>query len=158
MNNSPFEDFFKFNTTSIGFDSILKNLQENIAAASKMTYPPYNIVKVNENKYLIEMAVAGFGKQNLEVTMDGNRLTISGKTENSSEDDGLEYAYKGIAARPFTRTFVVRDNVQIENAELINGMLKVWLETIMPFGNSRKIEINDGVAPSKKTLLQENGR
>jgi molecular chaperone IbpA len=155
MNKTPFDDIFKVNTTSVGFDTITKMLQENIAAASKLSYPPYNIVKVNDNKYLIEMAVAGFGKQNLEITLDGNKLIVSGKAETTTEDTSGEYLFKGIAARPFQREFLVRDNVQIENAELINGMLKIWLEAMMPFG-AKKIEINDGL--SKKTFLSEGNR
>jgi molecular chaperone IbpA len=74
------------------------------------------------------MAVAGFAKSDLEVTMDGNKLTIKGATKDSEEESFL---YQGIANRAFERTFTLDDKIEIKDAEMVNGMLKVWLQSII---------------------------
>jgi molecular chaperone IbpA len=128
LNYDPFSFAKQFNTT-IGFEPILKRLAEMSDAMPKIpTYPPYNIKKVDENKYVIELAVAGFGKQDLELELQDGTLTIKGNV--SSED--ADYIYKGIAERAFTRQFTLADTVEVKNADLINGMLKIWLERFIP--------------------------
>jgi molecular chaperone IbpA len=97
------------------------------AAQKVVGYPPYNIRQVKDNKYVIEMAVAGFGKSDIEITMEDNKLVIKG---NAKDEEG-EYLYKGIANRGFNREFTLADKVEIKDAELVNGMLKVWLENIV---------------------------
>jgi molecular chaperone IbpA len=104
------------------------------------TYPPYNIKKVDENKYVIEMAVAGFGRQDLELELKEDVLTVTGRT---GTDEATEYLYKGIADRAFTRQFTLADTVIVKNADLINGMLKIWLERFIPEEKKpKKIVIN----------------
>ena len=134
----------------VGFDKVAKQLTDMAEHTAKITsnYPPYNIKKVDDNKYVIEMAVAGFGKQDIELQLDGDKLIIKGQV--ASGDEMLEgnmnfphYEYKGISERPFTRQFTLADNVEIRSADLLNGMLKVWLEAIIPDSKKpRKIEIN----------------
>jgi molecular chaperone IbpA len=105
-------------------------------------FPPYNIKKIQDNKYVIEMAVAGFGKQDLEITLEDNKLLIKGNTSlNTKDKEGTQYLYQGIAARNFARAFTLADNVEIQNAELINGMLRVWLDTITQKPNVKNIEV-----------------
>jgi molecular chaperone IbpA len=116
-------------------------------------YPPYNIIKVDENKYALEMAVAGFGKQNIDIELANNTLTIKGGLNLDQLDptNPGTYIYKGIADRSFTRKFSVADTVEVKNAELINGMLKIWLETIIPDDKKpKKIDIVDNSLPTKK--------
>lgn len=114
---------------TIGFDDVLNQIQELSDGVTKAVpgFPPYNIKQVKDNKYVIEMAVAGFAKTDIEVTLDGNKLIIKG---NASEEDLPEdnYIFKGIATRNFTRQFTLADKVEIKDAEIVNGMLKVWLE------------------------------
>lgn len=114
---------------TIGFDDVLNQIQELSDGVSKAVpgFPPYNIKQVKDNKYVIEMAVAGFAKTDIEVTLDGNKLVIKG---NASEEELPEdnYIFKGIATRNFTRQFTLADKVEIKDAEIVNGMLKVWLE------------------------------
>jgi molecular chaperone IbpA len=123
------------------------------------TYPPYNIKKVDENKYVIEMAVAGFGKQDLELELQDGTLTIKGNV--SSED--ADYIYKGIAERAFTRQFTLADTVEVKNADLINGMLKIWLERFIPEEKKpKKISIGDTETahngePTKQFLSEKYG-
>jgi len=155
-NQDPFSLAKSFFPNSIGFDSAFKNLESMTRAIQKSapTYPPYNIKKVSENKYVLELAVAGFGKQDLELELNEGVLSIKGKTTlDTALQDGLDvtYLYKGIADRAFTRMFTVADTVEIKNAELINGMLKVWLENIIPESKKpKKIDIVDkaGASPN----------
>ena len=132
----------------IGFDTFNKTIQDTFALAQKTAanYPPYNLKKVTDNRYVVEMAVAGFGKQDIEITLDDNKMVIKG---NSSSDDEGTVLHKGIADRAFTRTFSLADNIVIENAQYINGILKIWLNHIIPEANKpKKIEIDD--VPVKK--------
>lgn len=163
--NHLFGDLAKFDKFFVGYDNMLKRFNEasEQIAKSVPNYPPYNIVKVDDNKYVIELAVAGFGKHNLDVSIEGGTLKIHGFTtvdDLAKEGLDLQYLYKGIADRSFTRTFSIADTVEIKNAELINGMLKIWLENIIPDAKKpKKVEINepssDGDTPSKKQLLNE---
>lgn len=126
----PSLDFRKFDPFTIGFDDVFKDLQEMSKTAAKaMSYPPYNIRQVNENKYVIEMAVAGFSKSDIEVTLEGNKLVIKGKAQD--EDAPENFIFKGIANRNFQREFKINDKVEIDNAELVNGMLKIWLQNMV---------------------------
>ena len=160
LNYDPFSFAKQFNTT-IGFEPILKRLAEMSEAMPKIpTYPPYNIKKVDENKYVIELAVAGFGKQDLELELQDGTLTIKGNV--SSED--ADYIYKGIAERAFTRQFTLADTVEVKNADLINGMLKIWLERFIPEEKKPK-KINIGTTnesahngePTKQFLSENYG-
>lgn len=162
--NHIFGDLAKLDKFFIGSDGISKRLQEAAELMHKAipNYPPYNIVKVDDNKYVIEVAVAGFGKHNLDITIQDGTLTIHGFTNvNDLEKEGLnnQYLYKGIADRSFTRKFSLADTVEIKNAELINGMLKLWLENIIPDSKKpKKVDIvdRDEKVSSKKTLLNED--
>lgn len=144
-----------FSKNFIGADKILQTLTKAHEELSKGLpgYPPYNIVKVDDNKYAIEMAVAGFGKQNIDIELANNTLTIKGGLNLDQLDPAnpVTYIYKGIADRSFTRKFSVADTVEVKNAELINGMLKVWLENIIPEDKKpKKIDIVDSSVPAKK--------
>ena len=149
-------DIFSFNTSNfdkffVGADQMVKNFAKAHEMASKAIpgYPPYNIVKVDENKYCIEMAVAGFGKQNIDIEVADGTLTITGAIKSLEEEEKvtknpIAYLYKGIADRTFSRKFTLADTVEVKNAELINGMLKLWLENIIPEEKKpKKVEISD---------------
>lgn len=131
---------------TIGFDDVLNQINEISENVTKSVpgFPPYNIKQVKDNKYVIEMAVAGFAKSDIEVTLDGNKLVIKG---NASEEDLPEenYLFKGIATRNFTRQFTLADKVEIKDAEIVNGMLKVWLENLVKAQDAvKKIAIKGG--------------
>jgi molecular chaperone IbpA len=145
-------DVFSFNTGNIdkwfvGADKVLKNLtnaQEAYAKAAGVNWPPYNIVKNDENSYTIELAVAGFGKHNLDIELANNTLVVKGGTSSDVVDSSnpIEYVWKGIADRVFTRKFTLADTVEVKNAEYINGMLKIFLENVVPEGKKpRKVDI-----------------
>lgn len=153
MNKLLFDPFSFASSNGVGFDDMFDKLQKASAEVMNATkYPPYNIKKIDDNKYVIEMAVAGFSKQNIEITTEGGVLTVTGSTSDDSEGDFL---FKGIAERPFTRKFTLADTVEIKDAHLLNGMLKVFLENIIPESKKpKKINIQDK-ADSKPELLQE---
>mgnify|MGYP003340378143 CR=1 FL=1 len=125
-------DFHKsLDPFTVGFDKFFSELESVSKGIAKSVpnYPPYNIKQVKENKYVIEMAVAGFGKSDIEVTLEGNKLVIKGNTEDSEPSEN--FLHKGIANRNFTREFKLADKIEIKDAELVNGMLKVWLENMV---------------------------
>lgn len=125
---------------SVGFESILNDL--NKISKTVPTYPPYNIRKTTDNTYVIELAVAGFSKNDLEVTLEGNKLVVRGTSHDNPE--ASDFIFKGIADRNFTRTFTLSDKVEIKNAEMVNGMLKIWLESLLNTQNAiKKIAIKD---------------
>jgi molecular chaperone IbpA len=134
------EFFTRFQPYSVGFDDTLETIRKVAEQSAKAVgYPPYNIKQVKDNKYVIEMAVAGFAKTDIEMTLDGNKLVIKGA---SKDDPETEYVYKGIANRNFERSFTLADKVEIKDAELVNGMLKVWLESIVKTQDAiKKIQI-----------------
>jgi molecular chaperone IbpA len=117
---------------TVGFDDVLDQIRDISETVAKATpgYPPYNIKQVKDNKFVIEMAVAGFAKTDIEVTLEGNKLVIKGAVVDSS-DDKDNYIYKGIANRNFARSFTLADKVEIKDAQIANGMLKVWLENMV---------------------------
>jgi molecular chaperone IbpA len=135
--NNDFGRFF------IGYDKVAEKLANIADQSAKLiqNYPPFNIKKVNENKYAIEVALAGFSKQDIEVEMVDGKLVITGKVETKDTEDN--YIFKGISNKAFTRQFTLADTVQIDNAEFINGMLKIWLQIIAPEQKKKKIEIKE---------------
>ena len=145
-------DVFSFNTTNfdkffVGADKMLKTLTSAHDAYAKAVpgYPPYNIIKNDENNYTIEMAVAGFGKHNIDIELANNTLIVKGGSTVGEPDpvnNPVEYVWKGIADRVFTRRFTLADTVEVKNAELINGMLKIFLENVIPEEKKpRKVDI-----------------
>lgn len=132
-----------FNTSNmdkyfVGADKMIQSLAKahDVYAKAIPGYPPYNVIKVDDNKYCIEMAVAGFGASNIDIEIADSTLTVKG---GMTMDDmagetvnPISYIYKGIADRAFTRKWTIADGVEVKNAELVNGMLKLWLENIIP--------------------------
>lgn len=162
-----FKDMDRF---FVGFDKVAEKMSQIADQSVKLAsnYPPYNLKKIDDNKYVIEMAVAGFGKQDIELELINDKLIIKGNVqsgEESEEDSAGEWSwpqvlYQGLAMRPFTRTFNLADNVEIRGAKLINGILKIGLEAIIPeHKKPKKINIEDeteeaGTASTKEFLAE----
>lgn len=115
---------------TIGFDRMFDNL--NTVSELSNNYPPYNILKLDDEHFVIEIACAGFTKDefNIHVVPEGNKLVIQGVQDRG--EDKRDYYHKGIAARNFTRTFALTDDVEVTNADFENGMLNVSLVRIVP--------------------------
>ena len=119
----------------IGFDNMFDDLMRVSTQQSTSNYPPYNIVQINEDEYMISIAVAGFGQDNLSVTKDKKFLIIDGKhaAENVEvEDPTAIYLHKGISERSFRREFQLADHVEISNAHLELGILSIHLKREVP--------------------------
>jgi molecular chaperone IbpA len=115
----------------VGFDEQFSRLQKLHDDVTKNipNYPPYNIKKHDDTHYTIEIAVAGFGQQDIDIELDGDKLVVKGNVQTSENDDFL---FRGIANRAFTRSFALNDQVEVKNAEIFNGMLKIALERLVP--------------------------
>jgi len=127
---SLFDNFNQLTPYAVGFDRIfdqLTNYANNHRASSG--FPPYNIRKGGEYTYVIEMAVAGFGKKDIEVEITDGTLTVRSVKENDKTDDDI---YRGISYRKFDRKFTLADDIVVNGAELENGMLTVTLERVIP--------------------------
>lgn len=133
--NSPF---------LLGFDQLERTL-DRIGKAASDGYPPYNIEQQGENGLRITLAVAGFAEADLEIQLEGNQLTIRGK---QTDDASRVYLHRGIAARQFQRSFVLVEGIEVDAAELDNGLLHIDLRRPPADQNVRMIEIKtrDGAA------------
>ena len=144
--NSPF---------FVGFDRIHDRLHEfNDSIAKNLpTYPPYNIRKVGD-QYIVEMAVAGFSESDIDIQVEGDILKVVGSITDNK--DPRPYLHKGIANRGFTRTFNLAETIEVKDASLVNGMLKIFLEDIIPDNKKpRKININKEETQEESQLLNE---
>lgn len=147
-------DFSPLYRTTVGFD----RLAQLMASANRLEqgngYPPYNIVATDENHYRITMAVAGFSRDELNITSEQNTLTVSGERRDESDNDEVQYLYRGIATRSFERRFNLADHVRVKNANLENGLLHIDLERELPEAmKPRQIEITSG----KGRMIESDG-
>ena len=127
---SLFDHFNTLTPYTVGYDRIFDNLARYVDNNTTSTgFPPYNIRKEGENNYVIQMALAGFGKKDIEVEVADGTLSIRSVKENVDDDSNL---YRGIAYRKFERKFTIADDVMVNDAKLENGMLSIALERIIP--------------------------
>ena len=152
----PFgRDLFKdFDKVFVGFDdqfNRMAKIHEDLAK-SIPNYPPYNIKKTGENTYTVEIAVAGFAQQDIDIEIDGGKLVVKGNIKNDDKQPEA-FLFKGISDRAFTRSFALDDQIEVQNAEMFNGMLKIFLERIIPeHKKPKKIEIKKA---GEQQLLSE---
>jgi molecular chaperone IbpA len=126
--------------TAIGFDRLARMLDS--AQAADVSYPPYNIERTGEDSYRLTMAVAGFGPDDIELTVKDNALFVTGRVTQAGNGEVL---YRGIAGRPFERRFVLADHIVVEGADLRNGLLHVALKRVVPEAlKPRRIAIGAG--------------
>ena len=139
MTNKALSIFNQLRPVTIGFDNVFDHFERmfdhQFDSISVPNFPPYNIVKTGDNKYDVELALAGFNKKDIDVTVEDGVMTIKSIVKESKEKvDGV--IHKGIAKRYFSKSFTIADNVEVKGAELKDGLLKVSLERIIP--ESRK--------------------
>lgn len=118
--------------STVGFDRLLdafSDLENTLPENKAASYPPYNIIKRGEHDYVIEIAVAGFRRDELDITFEGRKLTVTGKV--NSERSG-EYLHRGVAMREFTHSFTLAETVVVNSADLEDGMLVVRLQNVIP--------------------------
>ena len=131
---------------SVGFDSIFEEFDRMLDSSDRYSsnYPPYNIHKLNEKDYKIEIALAGYSKDDIELELKESTLTVRNKAkEKVVNEEGNGVIHKGISTRQFERSFTISEDIKVKNAELKNGLLNIDLERIIPEEKkSRLIEIN----------------
>ena len=135
-------DLPNFHRATIGFDRMFNELERTFANSQSNGYPPYNIAQIDEDEYMISLAVAGFGMDNLEITKDGNILKVEGTSPKG--DETVNYLHKGIGGRNFRREFTLADHVEVQNANLELGMLNIHLKREVPEElQPKRIKITD---------------
>jgi len=123
-------DLPHFHKASVGFDRLFTEMERTFANSKATSYPPYNIVQINEDEYMITVAVAGFAMSDLDIVKDKNILRVGGARPESEEE--VEYLHKGIGGRNFRREFTLADHVEVEEATLELGMLNIHLKRVVP--------------------------
>jgi molecular chaperone IbpA len=135
-------DIPQLTRSTVGFDNLLNEVSRQIENSKSNGYPPYNVVRVNENEWVISIAIAGFGMDDLDIVLDKNILTVEG-TSPASKEDTKEYLHKGIGFRNFRRYFTLADYVEVEKATLELGILNIFLKRNIPDEmQPKKIQIN----------------
>ena len=141
--------------TSVGFDRLFDLVDQSLRLEPEDNYPPCNIVRTGENTYSISLAVAGFKREQLSVTLDRDTLVVTGRMEPAQA--GGEYLYRGIAARPFERRFNVAEHVEVKGASLNDGLLQIELVRELPDAlKPRRIAITSGARPQDNVRTIEH--
>jgi len=119
---------FRSHPSLVGFDSLFNQLEASVDRSTS-SYPPHNLVKLSENQYSIELAVAGFTMDDFDIEWKKNVLTVRGEGKSTDKD---QYIYKGISQKRFVKTFNLADHIEVSGAELNNGILSISLEHKIP--------------------------
>ena len=140
----------------VGFDNIfneLERLVDGTAPTRNTSFPPHNIIKLDDNKYVVEMAVAGFGQDEVDVEIHDGTLIVKGEKKDQTE---VDYLYRGIATRSFTKSIRLSESIEVRGAQFKDGILRIALENIIPeHKKPRKIEFSKELNFNKQQLLKE---
>lgn len=134
----------------LGFEEI-ERLLDRVNKGGHEGYPPYNIEQIGEDRLRITLAVAGFDRESLSVTVEANQLVIRGRQD---EEDGRIYLHRGIATRQFQRSFVLAEGITVESADLKNGLLSIDLSRPRPETVVKTIKISGEDEPSRKHSIR----
>jgi molecular chaperone IbpA len=140
----------------VGFDNIfneLERLVDGTAPTRNTSFPPHNIIKLDDNRYVVEMAVAGFGQDEVDVEIHDGTLIVKGEKKDQTE---VDYLYRGIATRSFTKSIRLSESIEVRGAQFKDGILRIALENIIPeHKKPRKIEFSKELNFNKQQLLKE---
>ena len=138
-------DFAPYRRSTVGFDRLFDMLENSNASQAGENYPPFDLVKLGDNQYRIELAVAGFKPDEIDITAQQNVLIVTGRKGEDGEHKGSDFIYRGIANRSFERRFALADHIQVRAADLKDGLLSVDLVREIPEAmKPRKINIGSG--------------
>lgn len=141
-------DFAPFRRSTVGFDRLFDLLENSASGQTQDNYPPFDLLRVDENHYRISLAVAGFAQKEIDITAQQNQLIVTGK---KSDDDRIDYIHRGIANRSFERRFGLADHIKVTGADLKDGLLSIDLVREIPEAmKPRKIDIG-GTATEEPT-------
>lgn len=149
--------FGPLNHSTLGFDRFFDEVEKLMSVDTRAvtsSFPPHNIIKLDDTHYLVELAVAGFSKDEIEISVDAGNLVIKG--EKKEKESNVQYLHRGIGTRSFTKSLTIADTVEVRGAEFNDGILKIGLENIIPESKKpRKIEIGNKLTNFNPQLLQE---
>jgi molecular chaperone IbpA len=138
-------DFAPYRRSTVGFDRLFDLLENSALGQNGENYPPFDLIRAGDNEYRIDLAVAGFKPDEIDITAQQNVLLVSGRKKDESEEKSSNYVYRGIATRSFERRFALADHVQVRDADLKDGLLSIQLVREIPEAmKPRKISINGG--------------
>ena len=141
-------DFAPYRRSSVGFDRLF-DMMENGAGPNQESYPPFDLIQLDENEYRIDLAVAGFRGDEIDITAQQNVLVVAGKKR---DEDGSNFIHRGIATRSFERRFALADHIQVRTADLSDGLLSITLVREIPEAmKPRKIDIS-GAANTQSAI------
>jgi len=146
--------------STLGFENLFNEVERMLEATTEKTnhsFPPHNIVKVDDYHYVVELAVAGYSKDEIDITVDDGHLIVKGnKDEKNADLADITYLHKGIGLRAFTKTLKIADTVEVHGAKYKDGILRIGLENVIPENKKpRKIEIGKELKLHKQELLKE---
>lgn len=148
-------DFSPLMRSAIGFDRFARLLDSARVQPETQAYPPYNIEVTGEDSYVLTMAVAGFGPEDIDVVVRDDTLTVSGKATQPQPDAERRFVHRGIAGRAFERRFVLADHLVVQGARMENGLLHIALRREVPEAlKPRRIAIQ-AVAPAQRPVLEQ---
>jgi len=124
-------DTHALNRAIVGLDTFFNDFESRFAHQINNNYPPYNIIKTSEDWYEIQVAVSGFSKEEVTVEVDQDQLIVKGKS-TATDYPAEQYLHRGLATRDFTRTWTLADHMEVENGNIKNGILTVYLKRIVP--------------------------
>lgn len=124
--------FAPFRRSTVGFDRLFDMLENSTMGGNGENYPPFDLIKLGDNQYRIELAVAGFKPGEIDITAQQNVLIVTGAKSDESQDKGSDYIYRGIANRSFERRFALADHIQVKGADLKDGLLAIELVREIP--------------------------
>ena len=127
------------NRALIGFDTMFDQMERRFANSVSNNYPPHNILKTGENQYEIQLAVTGFEKSEISVTVEDNVLVVKGETETPNESTEIVYLHRGLATRDFCKEFPLAEHIEVVGAETRNGMLTIKLVRNIPESAKPKV-------------------
>ena len=146
-------DFAPYRRSTVGFDRLFDMIENSGTGQAQENYPPFDLIRLGENDYRIELAVAGFQPNEIDITAQQNVLIVSGKKKEESDNKGSDYIYRGIATRSFERRFALADHIQVRGADLKDGLLAIDLVREIPEAmKPRKINIGGEQPASQQTL------
>ena len=140
---------------TVGFDNLINELDVLLNAQQNVSsFPPHNIIKLDDYQYVVELAIAGFNKQEVVITLKEGLLEIKG--QKNPDDAEVQYLHKGIGTRSFIKTIRLADTVEVRGAEFKDGILRVGLENVIPDAKKpRQIEITDELTFTQPTGIEK---
>ena len=147
-------DFTPYRRSTVGFDRLFDMLENNGVGNGGENYPPFDLIKTGDNDYRIDLAVAGFRPDEIDIIAQQNVLVVTGKKKEESEEKGDDFIYRGIATRSFERRFALADHIQVRAADMKDGLLSIDLVREIPEAmKPKKIEIGGSAGRNDQSAI-----